>query len=196
MGGLLNFWKQHNPGNSNACQLALQKNNKLKAAQRSQPVLLSFFAKCPKDLVPPTVPILHHVIANVVEATSSAANVVEPTFSITNVAALSCIPDTLVNTLLADLEKVISNLPGDPDPTEMKKLSTFSHILPTTIECEDSWKFIVEPHLNCFLGFGKSLESIAASLKEQKKELVTLISFLRDYTRWFQIDGALLEGKV
>ena len=131
------------------------------------------------------VPILHHVIANVIEATSSAANVVEPTSSVANVTTSSCIPDTLVNTLLADLKKVISNLLGDPDPTEMKKSSTFSHILPTTIEHEDSWEFIVEPHLNCFLGFGKSLESITVSLKGQKKELVVLISFLQDYTRWF-----------
>ena len=139
---------------------------------------MSFFAKHLKDLVPPTVPILHHVIANVVEATSFAANVVEPTSFVTNVAALSYIPDTLVNTLLADLEKAISNLPGDSNPTEMKKLSTFSHILPTTIKCKDSCEFIVKPHLNRFLGFRKLLESITASLKGQKKKLVTLISFL------------------
>ena len=171
MNGLPNFWKQHNPGNSKACQLTLQRNNKLKTAQRSQPVLPSFFAKHPKDLVPPTVPILHHVIANVIEATSSAANVVEPTSSIANVTTSSYIPDTLVNTLLTDLENMISNLPGDPNPTKMKKLSTFSPILSTTIEHKDSWEFIVEPHLNHFWGFEKSLECIAASLIGQKKEL-------------------------
>jgi hypothetical protein len=186
MGGLPNFWKQHNPGKSKACQLALEKNNKMKATQRSQPSLQSFFTKRQKDLVPPTVPISRPVIAHVIEATSSA-----------DVAALSPIRNTLFNTLLADLEEAISNLPGThPDPTEIEESSIVHHTLPTNVDSDDSWIFIVEPHLNRFLGFGKSVESIAESLKGQKKALVSLVKVLRDLTGRFRINGAFLEGKV
>src|SRR5258707_4717034 len=100
MGGLPNFWKQHNPGKSKACQLALEKNKKRKATQRSQPSLQSFFIRQPKDLVP--APMSRRVVAHVIK----------PTSSVTDVAMLSPISDTLVNTLLADLEKAISNLPS------------------------------------------------------------------------------------
>jgi hypothetical protein len=43
---------------------------------------------------------------------------------------------------------------------------------------DDAWEFIVDPHLNRFLGFGKSVESVAASLKGQKKALVSMMNFL------------------
>ena len=185
MGGLPNFWKQHNPGKSKACQLALEKNKKRKATQKSQPSLQSFFTRQPKDLVPG--PISRRVIAHVIESTSS----------VTDVAALSPISSTLVNTLLADLEKAIRDLPStDPDQIEMGELNILPHTLPTNMERDDAWEFIVDPHLNRFLGFGKSVESIAASLKGQKKALVSMVKFLRDFTGRFQIDGALLEGKV
>lgn len=95
MGGLPNFLKQHNPGKTKARQLALEKKKKLEATQRSQPFLQSFFTERPKELVPPTVPILRHVIAHVVE----------PSSSVTNIAASSRTPVSLVNTLLGDLEK-------------------------------------------------------------------------------------------
>ncbi len=169
MGGLPNFWKQHNPGKSKVCQLTLKKNNKLKATQQSQPSLQSFFTKCPKDLVPPIVPISCHVIAHVINSTSSAANV----------ATLSFICNTLVNTLLANLEKAINNLPGThPNPTKIEESSIVPHTLPTNMDHNNSWEFIVDPHLNRFLGFGKSVKSIAKSLKGQKKALVSLVKFL------------------
>jgi hypothetical protein len=61
---------------------------------------------------------------------------------------------------------------------------------------DDIWEFILDPHLNCFLGFGKSVESIATLLKGQKMALVSMVNFLRDITGRFRINGALLEGKV
>lgn len=186
MGGLPNFLKQHNPGKSKACQLALEKKNRLDKSQGSQPCLQSFFAKRPKDLVPPTVPIPRRVIAHVIEPTSSVANV----------SALSPKPDTLVNKLLTDLETAINNLPGYPNQTEMEEIPILPHILPTSVNRDDAWEFILDPHLNRFLGFGKSIESIAASLKGQKKALVSMVNFLRDYTGRFETDGALIEGKV
>jgi hypothetical protein len=190
MGGLPNFLKQHNPGKSKACQLALEKKNKLDAIQRSQPSLQSFFTKRPKGLVPPTVPIPHRVIAHVVEPTSSV--------TVANISASSSMPDSLVNKLLADLEKAIitlPNAPDHPDPTEMEVL-TVPQYLPTTMDRDDAWETILDPYLNRFLGFGKSIESITASIKGQKKKLVLLLNFLRHFSGRFQIDGALLEGKI
>ena len=189
MGGLQNFLKQHSPGKSKACQLALEKKNKLEATQKSQSTLQSFLVKRPKDLVPPTVPISPHVVAHVIE----------PTSSVTAIPALSPIPDTdtLINTLLADLEKAVRNLPSmDPNATEVEELSTVPELLPMTMDRDDSWEFILEPRLNRFLGFGKSIESVAESLKGQKKALMSMVKFMKDFTGQFRIDGALLEGKV
>jgi hypothetical protein len=187
MGGLPNLWKQHNPGNSKTCQLALKKKNKQEETQRSQPSLQSYFTERPKDLVPPTVPILRHVIANVID----------PSSSVPNLAAPSSKPDTSIVTLLADLEKAISDLPSThPDPINVVDLSKFPPILPTNVNREDAWIFILDPHLNRFLGFGKSIESIAASIKGQKSDLVSLVNFLRYYNDRFGIDAAPIEGKV
>jgi hypothetical protein len=168
MGGLPNFLKQHNPGKSKACQLTLEKKNKQGVIQRTQPCLQSFFTKCPKNLVPPTVPAPHCMITHVIE----------PTSSITNVSALSPKPNTLVNKLLTDLEKVISNLPGHPNQTETEGLPILPHILPTNTNIYDALVFILDPHLNHFLGFGKSVKSIAKLLKGQKKVLVSMVYFL------------------
>jgi len=136
--------------------------------QRSQPSLQSFFTKSSKELVPPTVPTLRHVVAHVIEPTSSVANV--------------SVPSPKSSTHL--------------DTGEMEELSIFPQALPTDMVHADSWEFIVEPHLNRFLGFGRSVESVAESLKGQKKALVSMVKFLREFTRRFRIDGRLLEGKV
>jgi hypothetical protein len=187
MGGLPNFWRQHNPGKSKACQLTLEKKNRLDVTQRSQPSLQSFFTKHQKDLVPPTVPISRRVTAHVIEPTSSVAKVFTSPL----------IPDTLVNNLLTDLKLAISNLPSThPDATEMEELAIVPQALPTNMDCDDAWEFILDPHLNPFLGFGKSVEDIAASLKGQKKALVSMVRFLRQYAGQFHVDGVLLEGKV
>jgi len=187
VGGLPNFWKQHNPGKSKACQLTLEKKKKMATAQRLQPRLQSFFTERPKVPVPPTVPISRHVIAHVIE----------PSSSVTNVSALSPIPNTFINTLLTDLEKAIGNLPGiHPDATEIEELTTFPYIFPPNMDCDDAWIFILDPHLNRFLGFGKSVESIAESLKGQKKALVSLAKFLREFTRRLRTDEAHLKEKV
>ena len=128
------------------------------------------------------------------------AHVVEPTSSVTDATALSPIHNTLANALLADLERAISNLPSvEPNPTAMEELNIFPDSLaafPTNMDRDDIWKVVLDPCLNRFLDFGKSVESIAASLKGQKKSLVSMVKFLRDVTGRFHIDGALLEGKV
>ena len=188
MGGLPNFWKQHNPGNSKACQLNLKKKNRLEATHRSQPSLQSYFTEHSKAFVLPTVPIPHRVMANVIDPTSSVTNVVAP----------SSKSNTLTDTLLANLEKAISDLPSAHPDTINTEESTIFPLpgFPTDMDCDDAWECILDPYLNRFLGFGLSVKSISASLKGQKKELVSLAKFLRCFTGKFRIDGALLEGKV
>lgn len=123
--------------------------------------------------------------------------VIETSSSVTNVSASSPIPNTLINTLIADLEKAISNLPSSyPDPTVIEESNFIPHFLPITVDHDDLWIFLVEPYLNRFLGFGKSVESVVASLKGQKKELVLMVRYLRDITGWFRIDRAPIERKV
>ena len=128
------------------------------------------------------------------------AHVVESISSIVDATALSPICNMLANALLADLERTISNLPSvDPDPIAMEELNIFSDSLaafPTNMDCDDIWEVVLDPCFNRFLGFGKSVESITASLKGQKKSLVSMMKFLRDVTGRFHIDGALIEGKV
>ena len=107
------------------------------------------------------------------------AQVIDLTSSVANIAAPSSGPNTLVDTLLADLEKAISTLPSNhPDPTDTEELAIFPQALPTSIDRDNAWESILDPCLNRFLGFGRSIESITASLKGQKKALVSMARFL------------------
>ena len=124
MGGLQNLWKQHNPGKSKACQLAVEKKKKLKVTKRSQPGLQTYFTKRPKDHVAPSIPIPRPVIVQVIKLTSSVANV----------TLLSPLPNTLIN-LLADLEKAISDLPSThPVDTELSIIPEFPQALPMNMD--------------------------------------------------------------
>src|ERR1700722_2791347 len=103
MGGVQNFRKQHNPGVSKACSI-----NKKKAAathQPTQPGLLSFFTKRPKDLVPPTVPMPTRVIAYTMEVSSSSGPRATNVISVPSLPARSpaAIKAPAIN-LLAKLE--------------------------------------------------------------------------------------------
>ena len=97
--------------------------NRLEVTQQLQLCLDSFFIEHPKDFVKPTVPVLYHVIVYVIEPTSS-----------TNVSILSPISNTLVNNLLTDLERAISNLPNISITGE---LAIFSNFFPTDINQDD-----------------------------------------------------------
>ena len=198
MGGLENFRKQHSPGMSKACQENLRKKNRADsqhAHQQSQSRIQSFFTKQQKVLVPPTVPTPDRVIAYAMESTSSGNGcTVDPLADPLNASA---IPDTLANNLLAKLEKSISNLPKTlPDATETDEIAVFAQNVPTDMDRDDAWEFFLDPLLNCFLGFGRSVESISASLRGGERGLTAMARYLREFVGLYRIDGALLEGKV
>ena len=66
------------------------------------------------------------------------AHVIKLTSSVANVTMLSPTPDILINTLLANLEKTISNLSStNPDPTKIKELTIFPQALPANIDHDE-----------------------------------------------------------
>ena len=194
MGGLENFRKQHNPGMSKACQENLRKKNRADSQcthQESQSRIHSFFAKQQKVLIPPTVPTLDRVIAYAMESTLSGNGCIADPLN------ASAIPDTFANDLLAKLEKAISNLPNIfPDASKTDEITVFAQNVPADMDGEDAWEFFLDPLLNRFLGFRRSIESIAASLRGGDRGLAVMVQYLREFVGWYWIDGALLEGKV
>jgi len=156
MGGLENFWKQHNPGMSKVCQENLRKKHRADTQlthQQSQPQIQSFFTKQQKAPVPPTVPTPDHIIAYAIESTLSGNGGIADL--VTNPLNTSAIPDMLASDLLAKLKKLISNLLKTlPDVTKIDEIAVFTENIPTNIDRDDAWKFFLDPLLNHFLGFG------------------------------------------
>ena len=197
MGGLENFQKQHNPGMSKACQENVRKRDMAEARRahlRSQPQIQSFFTKQPKVLVPPTVPTPDHVIAYAMELTfsenSGVARVADPLNAIT-------ISDMLANDLLTKLEKLIGNLPKTlPNASEADDIAAFAQSIPIDMDRDEAWESLLDPLLNHFLGFGRSIESISMSLRGGDKGLTAMVRYLREFVGRYQIDGVLIEGKV
>ena len=126
MGGLQNFAKQHKPGVSKARHLNLKRKNKATAHKESQPGLLSFFAKQPKHLIPPTVPMPAPVIAYAVESRSSG------TYA-TGIAPMTAPlpPNTPAVNILVTLEKAVEGLPVLPDASDTNEIAVFSANIPT-----------------------------------------------------------------
>ncbi len=198
MGGLENFRKQHNPGMSKVCQENLRKQNRAdtqRAHQCSQPQIQTFFTKQQKDLIPPTVPTPDHVIVYAMESPSSGNGGQDG--GIADPSNASAIPNTLANDLLAKLEKSISNLLKTlPDASETDEIAVFAQNIPIDMDRDDAWEFFLDLLLNCFLGFGRSIESISASLRGGEKGLTVMVRYLSEFVVQYKIDGGLLEGKI
>jgi hypothetical protein len=162
------------------------------AHQRSQSRIQTFFTKQPKVLVPPTVPIPDRVIAYAMESASSGNS------GIAGPSNACIISDTLADGLLMKLEKSISKLPPNtlPDASETDDIAVFAQNIPTDMDRDDAWESLLDPLLNRFLGFGRPIESISASLRGGDKGLNAMARYLREFVGRYRIDGALLEGKV
>jgi len=194
MGGVRNFLKQHNPGVSKACQRNLEKKNKAGAHKHSQPGLLSFFKKQSesKVLVPPSIPMPAPVIAYAMESSSQFSGTY--TTGITPIMG-SLAPDMHAVNVLATLEKAIANLPVLPDAGESDEIAVFSENVPTDLAKEDAWEYL-DPMLNRFLGFNRTAESIYNELRGGARGLSAMVRYLKDFVCRYEIDGALLEGKI
>ena len=197
MGGIQNFLKQHNPGVSKACQLNLEKKHKSNAhqqSQRTQPQLLSFFTKQPKVVIPPAIPIPAPVIAYAMESASESQLSVTHTTGIPPRMAPSG-PNTHAVNILTTLEKAVECLPVLPDASESDEIAAFFENVPTNLDKEKAWEYL-DPMLNRFLGFNRTAESIYNELRGGARGLSAMVQYLKDFVGRYEIDGALLEGKI
>ena len=194
MGGLQNLLKQHNPGVSKACKLNLEKKNKASAHQQSQPGLLSFFTKQPKALIPPTVPKPAPVIAYAMESTSQISQAGTHATGLTPRTTPPA-PHTHAVNLLVTLENAVANLPVLPNASECDEITVFSGTVPTDLAKEEAWEYL-DPMLNRFLGFNRTAESVFNELRGGARGLSAMVRYLKDFVSRYDIDGALLEGKI
>ena len=190
MGGVQNFWKQHNPGVSKSCKENLRKNKKAATHQRSQPSIQAFFTKPATTHVPPTIPTPSRIIAYAVEAGSSGPC----TMPVASVAAPP-VPNTHTVNVLVTLERAIRALPTLPEATETDEMAVFSQRVPTELDKEEAWEYL-DPLLNHFLGFNRSVESISKALRGGENGLAAMVRYLKEFVSWYEIDEGLLEGKV
>jgi hypothetical protein len=192
MGGVQNFWKQHNPGVSKACKANLEKKKKAVAHRQDQPGLLSFFTKQPKVLIPPTVPTPTHVIAYDMESSSSGPCI---TPVVLKTASLQVAPDTLAVNLLVVLENAIHDLPALPEASESDEIAMFAQSVPTNLADNDAWEYL-DPMLNRFLGFNRTAEGILNELCGGERGLAVMVQYLKEFIGRYHINGGLLEGKI
>jgi hypothetical protein len=190
MGGVRNFWKQHNPGVSKACKENLRKSKTAAAHQRSQPSIQAFFTKPPTAHVPPTIPTPSRVIAYALDARSSG-----PCTMPVDLTVAPPVPNTRAISVLAMLEKEIKAIPALSKASETDKIAVFSQHIPIELDKEDAWKYL-DPLLNHFLGFNRSMESISEALWGGENGLAAMVRYLKEFVTWYDIDKGLLEGKV
>jgi len=155
---------------------------------------VSFFPKKQKDLIPPNIPVPTPVIAYAMESeltfqfSGSHATVNAPGTSPPP-------PNTHTVNILAALERAVRNLQVLPDATESDEIAVFSGSVPTDLAKEDAWEYL-DPMLNRFLGFNRTPEDIYDALRGGARGLSAMVRYLEDFAGRYQIDGALLEGKI
>ena len=93
------------------------------------------------------------------------------------------------------LEKAIEDLPVLPDANEGDEITMFSDNIPTDLVKEDAWEYL-DPMLNRFLGFNRTAESIYNELRGGARGLPAMVQYLKDFVRLYEVEGALLEGKI
>jgi len=192
MGSILNFVKQHKPGVSKVCQLNLEKKNKANSHQKSQPGIKSFFPMKPKVLVPSTIPMPDPVIAYTMESAPQLSG--SHIMGITPIP-VSSPPNIHAVNILVKLEKAIGSLPVLPDASEFDEIAMFSGTVPTNLAKDEAWEFL-DPMLNRFLGFNRTTDSIYNVLRGGASGLSAMVRYLEEFIGQYEIDGALLEGKI
>ena len=97
--------------------------------------------------------------------------------------------------LLAKLETAIKNVPALPDASEADEITAFSQRIPTDLDKDDAWEYL-DPMLNRFLGFDRSVERISEELRGGDMGLAAMMRYLKEFVGLYQIDIGLLEGKM
>jgi hypothetical protein len=93
------------------------------------------------------------------------------------------------------LEKEIKAIPALPEASETDEIAVFSQCVPTELDKEDAWEYL-DPLLNHFLGFNRSVESISEALRGGENGLAAMVRYLKEFVIRYDIDEGLLEGKV
>jgi len=105
------------------------------------------------------------------------------------------VPNTRAISVLAMLEKAIRALPALSEASESNKIAMFSQGISTELDNKDAWEYL-DPLLNHFLGFNRTVESIFKVLHGGEKGLAGMIQYLKEFVSRYQINKVLLEGKV
>ncbi len=82
-----------------------------------------------------------------------------------------------------------------PEASEADEIAVFSQCIPTKLDKENAWEYL-DPLLNHFLGFNRSMESISEALQGGENSLAGMVQYLKEFISWYEIDEGLLEGKV
>jgi hypothetical protein len=93
------------------------------------------------------------------------------------------------------LEKAIRALPALSEASESNKIAMFSQGISTELDNKDAWEYL-DPLLNHFLGFNRTVESIFKVLHGGEKGLAGMIQYLKEFVSRYQINKVLLKGKV
>ena len=197
MGGIQNLWKQHNPGVSKACRLNLERRKKSSAHQQSQSGILTFFTKQRKAVIPPTIPVPAPVIAYTMESTSQFSETHTMGTTPRTASSKSAPTNTHTIKILATLDKVVESLPLAvlPDASDSDEIAVFSGNVPTNLAKEEAWEYL-DPMLNHFLGFDRTAASIYNELRGGVRGLSAMVRYLEDFVGHYELEGALLEGKI
>jgi hypothetical protein len=107
----------------------------------------------------------------------------------------SAVPNTRAVSVLTMLEKAIKALPALPEANENDEIAVFSQHVPTELDKDDAWEYL-DPLLNHFLGFNRSVESISEALRGGENGLAGMVRYLKEFVSRYGIDEGLLEGKV
>ncbi len=89
-------------------------------------------------------------------------------------------PNTRTVSVLSTLEKATRALPVLPEANESNEIAVFSQPIPTELAKEDTWEYL-DPLLNHFLRFNRSVESISEALHGGKKGLAAIVQYLNDF---------------
>ena len=106
------------------------------------------------------------------------------------------LPNTHTVSVLATLERAIRALLTLPEATKTDEIAVFSQHVPTELDKDDPWEYL-NPLLNHFLGFNRSVENISEALwGGGENGLVAIVQYLKDFVIQYEIDEGLLKGKL
>lgn len=105
--------------------------------------------------------------------------------------------EPLADALLRRLKAAIDELPSCvPEAKAADRISSFATTaIPLGLAPDEAWEAL-DPVLNRFLGYDVTAEGLAAEVRRGEKGMSAFWRYLNSWVTEYNIDGALLEGKV